>query len=1071
LDHRFVHQLDLCVLAYQVYNQSLIWPLDPWFEPWSRVGSSRRDNMLSAVHEFADKPSDYRGPGSTRPEWAKNPSLDPIISDYAQVRPWLPCVSYDGSVYRYFSTPASIRERIREVFVCEYIDAPNPERSHYGTPTMTHHLMNLQAASGASDRLYTFEGATGSIDSHPPAWGLLGTVLERDIGNGDYEIHIVYRGSQSGRAFRAAYQGFVLEAGNPDWVTDMEILKTTPDSKFSTRGRVVRGVRDSVVTSFGTITQCLVDIRAGRDRPPTRINVSGHSLGGALAIQFAAAVTIGTFRTTLPPELQDWPWSELDLITFSAPKAGDGDFAEYLTDKISATRIWVDGDPVTEFPLNAHVGDPVELRSGFTGAAAHETAVIRESLIRKEWANFPASDITAALAIQPWQKFRTLAEALMAAERDGHQPRNLFASNFESAAENFVQLAGSVIELRSSYRLPFTKAKSELRRRRRRLQRSFEKQTESIPELSKTLRVIRGVQPRSSVEDHLRRVLIVREAIRNSWKASDLLQDRVIARALGSTPWVRQAASATHLSRDDSPVLGPSPDKDDVMKIKLLVWMRRKHYKTVNQGSVKNFRRRYVPTSGMPHLVSACSKYPEVRWAPQALTVAATLPPEAHLPKSYVLRYYGLGKLGWKLYSRWPVHPNVPWNPAYEWNRAFEHPKDGWENPTSDDTFAQLRLQGPNPWLLTQVSPGTYELDFSSIFEGVLPPIVARFALDGSQLVPASIKVGDYEHRPGDATWETAKRVVNAADARYVPFAVHLLNVHFIVGQSFALAAYALPTWHPLRPFMQFFTYGTLQVNSFAYQALVTPSSYFISSGFLNVEDARKVFDNGIKQFNLDSWIAPTDIAKRGIAEILDHPYVADANLVWPAFKKVVSTHLDELGLDDDAIAKDNDLQAWYFTLAKILPNTEPLDQPLDRQRLEDLCSALLWNNVVHEVCGDLSPILGSQDPADKAIINLDDLRNSIGDGSLTGALPTPMMADVFLIDQASFVSRFNVGGNKILDINAAKWVDDPRLRDAIIDLQNTLTTLDARLEVTNQNRKVRFARMLPRNFEASISF
>ena len=180
-----MYELDLCVLAYQIYNQSLLWPLDPWFEPWSRVGSSRRDNMLAAAHTFADQPSDYRGPGSTRPEWLKNPTLDPIISDYSQVRPWLPCISYDGAIYRYFSSPEGIRNRISEVFVCEYTEAPSPANREFGVSTMTHHLVNLQAAPGAADRLFAFEGATGSIDSHPPAWGLLGTVLERDLGDGD----------------------------------------------------------------------------------------------------------------------------------------------------------------------------------------------------------------------------------------------------------------------------------------------------------------------------------------------------------------------------------------------------------------------------------------------------------------------------------------------------------------------------------------------------------------------------------------------------------------------------------------------------------------------------------------------------------------------------------------------------------------------------------------------------------------------------------------------------------------------------------------------------------------------
>jgi hypothetical protein len=77
----------------------------------------------------------------------------------------------------------------------------------------------------------------------------------------------------------------------------------------------------------------------------------------------------------------------------------------------------------------------------------------------------------------------------------------------------------------------------------------------------------------------------------------------------------------------------------------------------------------------------------------------------------------------------------------------------------------------------------------------------------------------------------------------------------------------------------------------------------------------------------------------------------------------------------------------------------------------------------------------------------------------------------VFLMDQASYTTQFNVGGNNILAINAAKWVDDPRLRDAIVDLQDTLRVIEVKLQARNLDRPVRFARMLPSNWEASISF
>lgn len=529
-----------------------------------------------------------------------------------------------------------------------------------------------------------------------------------------------------------------------------------------------------------------------------------------------------------------------------------------------------------------------------------------------------------------------------------------------------------------------------------------------------------------------------------------------------------------------SPTGARGPSVADRVKIAALAWMRQRNYETVNQGSVAGFRRRRVPTAVLPRLERACEKYDNMSWAPKELMVPAAIPREARLPPGYKLRYYGLARSGFRAYHHLPMRPDVQWAPSFRWNRVFPPTGDGWEHPTADGTFARLRLQGPNPWLLRRVEDGdgagtrpgpSFELDLSAVFDGILPPVIARFAVDDGVLVPTDITVGGGTHRPGDPTWAQAKRVVNAADARYVVFGRHLLHTHLIVGEAFALAAFSLPVWHRLRPFMQFFTYGTLSVNDIAYQSLVTEGGYFIESGFATVEDARRLFENLVAEFDLDRWLAPWDIDERGIAAVPDHPYVHDARMVWPVFAGVVARHLDDLGLDDATIAADPDLSIWYLTLTKLIPNCDPHDRPLDRTRLAELCTILLWNNVVHEICGDFSPLAGSEDPLDKAVVNLEKLKRAVADGDLTVPVEPPTMADVFLVDQASFVSRFNVGGNNILAINAARMVDDPKLRVAIEDLQRTLRRLEEELVETNAARPVRFARMFPRHWEASISF
>ena len=33
--HQLVHLLDLCTYCYQLHSQTLIWPMDPYYEQWS----------------------------------------------------------------------------------------------------------------------------------------------------------------------------------------------------------------------------------------------------------------------------------------------------------------------------------------------------------------------------------------------------------------------------------------------------------------------------------------------------------------------------------------------------------------------------------------------------------------------------------------------------------------------------------------------------------------------------------------------------------------------------------------------------------------------------------------------------------------------------------------------------------------------------------------------------------------------------------------------------------------------------------------------------------------------------
>lgn len=520
----------------------------------------------------------------------------------------------------------------------------------------------------------------------------------------------------------------------------------------------------------------------------------------------------------------------------------------------------------------------------------------------------------------------------------------------------------------------------------------------------------------------------------------------------------------------------------DKVKAHGIRMMRKAHHRTLHQSSEATYRRRQPPTSPMPRLMPAARRYRRMGWLPTSLIAPEKLPAEARLPLRYYLPYYGTSKLGWMLYGRSPIDPELPWDASSPWNEFFPEAQPGWEAPTTDSTFVSLRLQGPNPFMLKSVAADAslgeaagakiFTLDFTNRYEGIFPATEARFELGADGLAPSSIRVGDKIARPGDGDqWTDFKRVVNALDARESVFIRHLLNVHLMVGQAYALAAYSLPVWHPLRAFMDFFTYGTLVVNDAAYKALLMPDSYFLRAHFVSAADARRLVENSMTDFDFDEWNWPKDREKRGIGEIPDHPYVTEADQLWAIFREFVDGHLRDLYDDDDEIRADHHLRRWYETLCEVLPGDETERTITDRNELGQVMTSLLWNNVVHEVCGNLSPLLDYSDPRDPRDlmgVNFDHLRAMVDDDRDD---LEPRAADVLLMDQATYVSRFNVAGNNLMTVNANRYVDDPRLRDAIIELQQRLADAEEALVARNAKRDIPFLNLEPSRFEASISF
>lgn len=517
----------------------------------------------------------------------------------------------------------------------------------------------------------------------------------------------------------------------------------------------------------------------------------------------------------------------------------------------------------------------------------------------------------------------------------------------------------------------------------------------------------------------------------------------------------------------------------DVRRAELVRRVRQFTHRHVEVGSKRSFRKRVIPVSGPPRLVSAAGRYRGMGWLPAELLVPERLPKEARLPVGYVLGYYGVAKALFSGYRFSPISSECGWSPGLPWANDVVPPVSAPDRPVTDENFVALRTQGPNPFALRLSSPDPnlgdvgsatmYEADFSGLLAGLGPPLRARFLLDaGGRLCPSAIVEGNHVHRPGSHSWEGAKHLVNAVDARATVFINHLLFTHLVVGQAYALAAWRLPNWHPIRPLCDFFTYGTLAVNDVAYRSLLSSSSYFVMSNFISRTSARTMIDNAMKHFRFNQWLPISDLAERGVADLAGYAYGQDAKLVWPALEDLVRGHLADLQLDDNDVASDLDLMEWHLALRRVLPANAQVPPLGGLDSLVSLLTAMIYNNVIHEVCGDFSPLVAWGSAQDRQSVNFDQYLAARANGS---DIPQPRASDVLLTDQGAVASTANVGGNNLLDLNVGRVVDDPQLERSLVEMQRRLGDLGVEIDRRNAERKRPFTALEPRRWEASISY
>jgi len=367
--HPIVYHLDLSILAYQLYGQSLAWPFDPYYEK----AASKKDRaaLMSKVRVWAAERGEqqtasdpglkaYRGPGVLN-GFADNPSHDPIIYRYDRLYPWSANITNPLNSWTEYLVPAEITSNISDVYV-GYRKTGMPADSVAVEQVVSRSKQEMNAR----DVLLAFEGGTGDkgVADQPPSQSLMGFVLLRyHPDEPEYDVHIAFRGSRSGSASRAAIQALSdgNARGNPDWITDLGydlIGPETGDSSITTIGAVSRGMTTCMNSMNPTLFACLEKVASLTGTAPERIFVTGHSLGGGLAQVFISSVLLGgnIAPAGMPTALQAWPWKEIKLVSFSAPRVGDATFAEVLTVEHLSSEFF--STPIN--PYDKHALHPVD---------------------------------------------------------------------------------------------------------------------------------------------------------------------------------------------------------------------------------------------------------------------------------------------------------------------------------------------------------------------------------------------------------------------------------------------------------------------------------------------------------------------------------------------------------------------------------------------------------------------------------------------------------------------------------------------------------------------------------------
>ena len=289
-----------------------------------------------------------------------------------------------------------------------------------------------------------------------------------------------------------------------------------------------------------------------------------------------------------------------------------------------------------------------------------------------------------------------------------------------------------------------------------------------------------------------------------------------------------------------------------------------------------------------------------------------------------------------------------------------------------DLIFAYMRVAGPNPLMLQQLSEGDqplqvtkeqyqqiiqkfkfsdsleaalqegrlYKADYSMLkdmAQGSFPNNVkkypsaplALFAVppvnsSSRSLIPVAIQCqqpSGSENPPvftplDGSNWMVAKTIVNMADSNYHELVSHLGRTHLFVEPFVLATKRKLPAHHKLRILLDPHFEGTILINYGAHKSLIATGGQVDKLLASTIEDDRVLAIEGAKSYlrNFNDVMFPKTLKSHGVgdsAQLPDYPYRDDALLIWEAIHTWVGAYLSIYYTSDQQLLEDKDLQNW----------------------------------------------------------------------------------------------------------------------------------------------------------------